>query len=142
MQFVKRVARFVHLQPFAINRRLAATRMSYAPDADARSHAPGDASAATCNLPQQAEQRKSDVERERETYESGSGAGQRPDERPCWQFFIHLTIEATTTTTTPRTLPCPVLARFIHPSIHSTAQRLVRCLIHALRHSFIHSFTH
>lgn len=39
MQFVKSVGRFVHLQPLAINRRLATRRMSYAPDAHARTDA-------------------------------------------------------------------------------------------------------
>lgn len=133
----KELARFVHLQPLAINRRLAETRMSYAPDA------PGTHLVTQrCHL-------------QLATAAGGGGGGGRkrteadePDERPCWQFFMHLTIDATTTT---RTLPCPVLPVLswhdcihpsIHPSIHSTAQRLVRWLIHALRYSFSCSFAH
>lgn len=135
MQFVKRVGRFVHLQPLAINRRLATRRMSYAPDAharthgrtDGRTHAPGIASSATCNFARQ-------VLKERKTTTAGRGREGRPDERPCWQFFMHLTIETST-------LPCAG-----HPSIysfiHSPARSLARPLIHALRHSFIHSSTH
>lgn len=77
--------------------------------------------------------------------------GGEPDERPCWQFFMHLTIEATTTTST---LPCPVLARLhssndssIHPSIYSFNSPAARSLAHScaevfiqlLVRSFIHS---
>lgn len=132
MQFVKRVGRFVHLQPLAINRRLATRRMSYAPDAHA--HTDGRTDARTwyrffCHL----QLTKAGTERKQERQRQKGGEG-TADERPCWQFFMHLTIETST-------LPCPG-----HPSIysfiHSPARSLARPLIHALRHSFIHSSTH
>lgn len=134
MQFVKRVGRFVHLQPLAINRRLATRRMSYAPDAHARTHrrrthAPGVASSATLlQLSKAASERMK--ERQRLWGRGRRREDGKPDERPCWQFFMHLTIETTT-------LPCPG-----HPSIYSFIHLPARSLAHSCARAFIHSLKH
>lgn len=132
MQFVKRVGRFVHL---AINRRLATRRMSYAPDAHARTHrrTDGRTHLASLLLPLatfQARQWNKKKERQRQWGRGRWRGPGKPDERPCWQFFMHLTIETTT-------LPCPG-----HPSIYSSIHLPARSLAHSCAQAFIHSLKH
>lgn len=77
MQFVKRVGRFVHLQPLAINRRLATRRMSYAPDAHAHTDGRTDGRTHLVSLRLHLQLTKAGTERkqERQLQRVGGGRG-------------------------------------------------------------------
>lgn len=132
MQFVKRVGRFVHLQPLAINRRLATRRMSYAPDAHAHTdgRTDGRTHLASLLLPLATYQGRH-WKKARNTTTEGRG-------RNGWWAAMLAIFHAFNN----RNVDAPLSWASIYSFIHSPARSLARPLIHGLRHSFIHSSTH
>lgn len=129
MQFVKRVGRFVHLQPLAINRRLATRRMSYAPDAHAHTdgRTDGRTHLASLLLPLATYQGRH-WKKARKTTTEGRG-------RNGWWAAMLAIFHAFNN----RNVDAPLSWASIHLFIHSFTCPLARSPAHSCAQAFIHS---